>query len=198
MKYFDYQFINFFKTLETNNSKEWFHSNKDTYLDFVDKPFQEFVSKLLEVIKKMDSSIDIETNEAIFRINKDIRFSKDKSPYKLFKSALISSKGRKSKKEPGFYLEMGSENIKIAGGCFKLTPNQIKLIEKNIQRVYDISLNPTFKAYCGDLIKTKNSLTFETTLSSSLIYSDDLDVLILTHWQIMKPIISVFKEILGD
>lgn len=196
IKYFQKEYVTFLSSLKQNNNKEWFQTNKETYSKYVDVPFEDFVNQILKVIKKQDPTINIGPNEAIFRINRDIRFSKDKTPYKAFKSALISSKGRKSKQEPGFYLEMGSDNIRMAAGCFKLTPSQIKLVEENIHKVYDVSNNSIFKAYFGELIKTKNSLIFETNLSSELIDSDDLDILVLTHWQVIKPAISVFNEIL--
>lgn len=195
-KYFSQEFSNFLKELEENNNKEWFNGNKKRYQEYVALPFNAFIEKILNAIKRQDSTIDIELSEAVFRINRDLRFTKDKSPYKIFKSALISPKGRKSKEEPGFYLEMGAAYIKIACGCFKLSPVQLRKIERNIAQIASISGNPTFISYWGGLIKSKNSLTFETLLPSKLLTSDDLDVQMLTYWRTMKPIVDVFKEIL--
>lgn len=196
--YFTQEYINFFKELESNNNKEWFHKNKTTYKEHVETPFNLFVGRLLQVFHKLDKSIGVNPSEAVFRINRDLRFSKDKTPYKLFKSALISTKGRKHKEEPGFYLEIDANNIKISGGCFKLTSKQLKQIESNMHLVNPIVNKASFKAYCGQLKKTKNSLTFEKLLSSNLIKSGELDILILTHWQVMLPAVKVFKEILSQ
>ena len=195
-KYFTQDFIKFFKELESNNNKEWFNKNKPSYEEFVDIPFNLFVKRLLEILYKLDGTIRINASEAIFRLNRDLRFSKDKSPYKVFKSALISSKGKRNKAEPGFYLEIGATDIKISGGCFKLTPKQMKHIDNNMHLINPIISKQTFVSYCGELKKTKSSLTFETLLSSELVSSDELDILILTHWQIMLPVVNIFKEIL--
>jgi len=194
-KYFTQDYIKFFKELESNNNKEWFNKNKTNYIKYVDEPFKLFVNRLLEVICKLDGTIRIDASEAIFRLNRDLRFSKDKSPYKVFKSALINTNGR-NKAEPGFYLEIGATDIKISGGCFKLTPKQMKYIDNNMHLINPIISKRTFINYCGELRKTKNSLTFETLLSSELVTSEELDILILTHWQIMLPMVNVFKEIL--
>lgn len=103
MKYFTPEYINFFNNLEKNNSKIWFDENRKLYEESVKKPFNSFISELILEILQFDDSIDIHTKNAIFRINRDIRFSKDKTPYNTHKRAALVKGGRKSP-YPGYYL----------------------------------------------------------------------------------------------
>ena len=89
MAWFEKEFIAFFLELEVNNHKEWFHENKKRYEQYVKEPFYNFVAEMIKRINKDDPSIAIEPKEAIFRINRDIRFSKDKQPYKNYYHALV-------------------------------------------------------------------------------------------------------------
>jgi uncharacterized protein (TIGR02453 family) len=73
-------------------------------------------------MSKLDPALDIDPGEAIFRINRDIRFSKDKTPYKLNNSAIISPRGRKDKNYPGIYLELGPEKLSFYGGVYMPDP----------------------------------------------------------------------------
>ena len=90
MKYFSSDYLEFFKELAPNNNKDWFDKNRKRYIDSVKEPFKKFVTDLIQEISKVDDEVQIEAKDAIFRINRDIRFSKDKTPYKLNNSAIIS------------------------------------------------------------------------------------------------------------
>jgi uncharacterized protein (TIGR02453 family) len=82
MTYFTKEFIQFFSELEKNNHKEWFHSNKKRYEQFVKNPMKRFVSDVVGELHKIDAEIVIDPTKCIGRINRDIRFSNDKTPYK--------------------------------------------------------------------------------------------------------------------
>jgi len=194
--YFTPDFRMFFEDLKVNNNKEWFKRNKHRYDNHVAQPFNVFIDQILRTIQKQDNSINITVDEAVFRIHRDLRFTKDKSPYKIFKSALISPKGRKSKEVPGLYLEMGEDHIKVAGGCFKLNSRQISKLEDNYEPIELITNKPEFISCWGELIKNKYSLTYQTQLPSNLLTSNILDLKIQAYWQKLKPVIDNFKEIL--
>ena len=196
-KYFTRDYIAFFEALEHNNNREWFIKNKSMYEHHVNEPFNRFVADLLKAVKIEDPSIHIAVSDAVFRIQKDMRFNKGGQPYKLFKSALISPKGRKQRGEPGFYLEMGSRYIKIAIGCFKITAPQIKRIESHMQQGYNFTEHPRFKSTFGALIRTHNSMTFQTLIPVHIIDNLGLDELLLTYWRMSKPVIDTFKTILN-
>ncbi len=132
MQYFTQDYLEFFKELAANNHKEWFDANRNRYETVVREPFKIFISELIGELAKQDPEIQIDAKDAIFRINRDIRFSKDKTPYKLNNSALISKAGRKDKSYPGLYLELSPEHLGIYGGIYMADTNQIKLVRFEI------------------------------------------------------------------
>lgn len=132
MQYFTQDYLDFFKELAANNHKEWFDVNRKRYEKVVKKPFQIFVDDLIESISKIDSEIQITSKEAIFRINRDIRFSKDKTPYKLNNSAIISKEGRVNKSYPGLYIELGPEHLNIYGGLYMPNTTEIQKVREAI------------------------------------------------------------------
>ena len=81
MTYFTKDFLDFFKELAANNHKDWFHANKKRYEASVKDPFKVFVQDMIDRAAAKDDRFAGEAKNAIFRINRDIRFSKDKSPY---------------------------------------------------------------------------------------------------------------------
>ena len=71
------EFNQFFKELAANNHKDWFDLNRKRYETHVKKPFEDFVEQLIEAVQKEDKSLNPKPKDCIFRINRDIRFSKD-------------------------------------------------------------------------------------------------------------------------
>ena len=134
MAWFTADYNQFFKDLAKNNNKEWFDANRKRYEASVKKPFEAFVAEAIKRIAKHDKTIRIEPKEAIFRINKDIRFSKDKTPYKLACSAIISQAGRKDHATPGIYFEFGPESLKFFGGAYAPEKEQLLSIRMAILR----------------------------------------------------------------
>lgn len=132
MNYFSPDYLDFFKELAPNNHKDWFDINRKRYEANVKKAFEVFITDLIAAIKKHDDKIEITYKESIFRINRDVRFSKNKEPYKLNRSAIISPKGRKDKAFPGLYLEMGPEYYRIYGGVYQPDKEQLYAIRETI------------------------------------------------------------------
>ncbi|UCE93026.1 MAG: DUF2461 domain-containing protein [Flavobacteriaceae bacterium] len=118
MAFFTPDYLEFFKELAANNNKEWFDENRKRYETVVREPFKEFITLLIAELGKGDESLGLSAKDAIFRINRDIRFSKDKTPYKLQNSAILSKEGRKNKNYPGIYLEFGPERLAFYGGIY--------------------------------------------------------------------------------
>ncbi|MBL7952300.1 MAG: DUF2461 domain-containing protein [Flavobacteriales bacterium] len=134
MAWFTNDFNAFFKDLAKNNNKEWFDANRKRYEASVKKPFEAFVAEVIKQVAKHDRNVRIEPKEAIFRINRDIRFSKDKTPYKLNKSAIVSAAGRKDHSTPGIYFELGPESVKFYGGAYEPEKEQLEKIRIAIMR----------------------------------------------------------------
>lgn len=134
MAWFTADFNAFFKDLAKNNNKEWFDANRKRYEQSVKEPFAAFVAEAIKRVAKHDKAVRIEPKDAIFRINKDIRFSKEKTPYKLEASAIISPAGRKDHSVPGIYFAFGPEATKFYGGCYQPEKDQLLRIREAIMR----------------------------------------------------------------
>ena len=124
--------LDFLKKLKINNNREWFDSNKTEYLASKEI-FEEFVSELIKGINKFDKkvSLDLKPKDCTFRIYKDVRFSKDKTPYKNNMSASINPGGKKSN-IPGYYFHLEPEACFLAGGVYMPMPDDLKAIRQEI------------------------------------------------------------------
>lgn len=120
MKYFTEDFLDFFKDLAANNNRDWFHANKKRYELSVKEPFQVFIQEIIDRTAKVDNRFEAEAKQAIYRIYRDVRFSKDKTPYKMNCSAIIAPGGRKEGiGVPGMYLEAGPEHFRFYSGLYQ-------------------------------------------------------------------------------
>ncbi len=130
-QYFTEAYLHFFMELAANNHKDWFDQNRSRYQTDVKARFEVFVGDLIAALKKDEELGDLKASDCIFRINKDIRFSKDKTPYKLQMSALIKKGGKKQMSEAGLYIEIGPEFLGIYTGSYMPEKEQlIKIREK--------------------------------------------------------------------
>jgi len=132
MKYFNPAFFKFLDGLSKNNNKEWFDANRETYEEEVKKPFRKLVEDLTEKLAKDVPEINRNISKSIFRINRDIRFSKDKSPYKNHVAAVFSRKGTKDEDYPGFYMHFGANEVAVGGGKYNVTKDQLAQIRQEI------------------------------------------------------------------
>ncbi|UCE43108.1 MAG: DUF2461 domain-containing protein [Candidatus Aminicenantes bacterium] len=160
MEMFTKDFIDFFKELSQNNNKKWFDQNRKRYENSVKIPFRSFVERMIEKIHSDDPEIKITPAESIFRINRDIRFSRDKTPYKTQASALISRTGKKDKGFPGIFFSMGAKNIMIYGGAHSIEKERLYNIRKYISEHTDTFSNllddSVFKEKYGRIHGEKN------------------------------------------
>lgn len=112
--------LHFLRDLRKNNNRDWFHTHKKRYEKECKEPFRAFVQALIDEVKKVDPTVQIAPKDAIFRIARDIRFSKDKTPYKTNVSAFISAQGRKGKSLPGWYFHLEPGRLMIGGGSYSI------------------------------------------------------------------------------
>ena len=160
MAYFSKEFIKFFKELKKNNHKEWFDANRKRYEKEVKIPFQIFIDEMIGRINADDPEIRIEAKDAIFRINRDIRFSKDKTPYKTQVSAIISAGGKKDKSVPGVYIEFNVNEIRFYGGAHMLDKEQLHNIRSAIagngKEFVQLIEDPGFKKRFSEILGEQN------------------------------------------
>jgi len=132
MAYFTQDYLNFLTELNQNNNRDWFNDNKKRFKENVEAPFKAFLQDLIDVASAADTRISITPKEAMFRIYKDIRFSKDKTPYKTHMSAIVGEGGRKGMKSNGIYIHSGFDSFGIFAGAYRPQPKQVKLIREAI------------------------------------------------------------------
>lgn len=123
--------FDFLSKLKTNNSKEWFQENKPEY-ELIRNDFKDFISQLIEKISKFDKEIIyLSPAKCIFRINRDVRFSKDKTPYKINLGGFISKGGRNAG-NPGYYFHLEPGNSFLSGGIYMPRPETLKALREEI------------------------------------------------------------------
>jgi len=123
--------LSFLRTLAQNNNREWFNDHKKNYLESLEM-FREFASDMLNGIVKFDPTLgDLVPKETIFRIYKDVRFSKDKSPYKTHFGCWMTRGGRKST-DAGYYFHLEPDNSFMAAGVYMPPREQLNLIRQEI------------------------------------------------------------------
>ena len=126
------EYISFFKDLAANNNTDWFNANKKRYEQHVKEPFSNLVQEVIELMKKEDPGIKVHPKDCVFRINRDIRFSNDKNPYKNYMAAVVSRTGRKETNVPGIYFHIGADTLEIVGGSYEPQKEQLEKIRKSI------------------------------------------------------------------
>jgi uncharacterized protein (TIGR02453 family) len=128
--------VQFIEDLKKNNNTEWMHANKKRYEAFK-KDYHLFIASVLDKMKPLDKSLEpLEVKNCTFRINRDIRFAKDKSPYKTNIGVwMTTNKNRKN--SPGYYIHFEKGGSFIAGGVWCPEVEELKKIRKEIAFFYD-------------------------------------------------------------
>lgn len=151
----------FLLELKENNNRDWFHANKGRYQKVKDE-FHVFLESLLAEIAKFDPSVgDLSPKDCTFRINRDIRFSPDKSPYKTNYGAYIAEGGKKSPKA-GYYLHLEPGGSFLAGGVWMPSSEMLQAIRQEIdynqEEFKSLLAQKAFKKYFtklkGDMLIT--------------------------------------------
>jgi uncharacterized protein (TIGR02453 family) len=156
------QFFDFLKDLAKNNSLEWFHANKKRYEAQVKEPFLALLEEI--VVKAVKFEPELATTplkSMMFRINRDIRFSKDKSPYKTYLAATIGEGGTRNKLYPATYLHLGLDQGYVCSGAYwfedKETLTRVRrFLIKNDKRFKKLVEDKKWKAAFGGMLGHKN------------------------------------------
>ena len=114
-----------------NNNKVWFDKNREIYEIYLKKPMRDLIDTLAIEINKIDPDIVV-NYKSIFRINRDIRFSKNKMPYKNLYSAAFAFGRVKSAEIPQFYFHFNPDEFIFASGQYSMDPDNLKKIRASI------------------------------------------------------------------
>jgi uncharacterized protein (TIGR02453 family) len=201
--------IDFLKALKKNNDRDWFEKNRSKYESAKDN-FNEWVGALLPELSKINTGLKaLEVKNCVFRIYRDVRFSKNKAPYKTNMGAYFVEGGKKSVKA-GLYIQLEPGNSFIAGGCWMPAAPQLKAIRQEI----DYNLNDFekivkakgFKKVFGDLSDTKLKTTpkgynsdnpaIDYLRQTSFIVTAKIDDIDFTSKAIVKKCAAQYKLML--
>jgi uncharacterized protein (TIGR02453 family) len=212
--------IPFLKKLAKNNNKAWFDANRPSYVE-AKTTFENFVASLISAYGKHDPSIaHLTAKECMFRINRDVRFSKDKSPYKTNLGASISSGGKKSP-FAGYYVHIEPGASFAGGGMWMPMPEQLAKVRQEIdynfdeflslikspafkkqyQQLYtgdDVSLSRVPKGYdaenpAAEYLKLKSFIAMRP-ITDEEIASGDLEKICVNAFKALKPLVEFINR----
>ena len=213
--------LKFLKALAKNNDRLWFEKNKGTYLEAKEQ-FEVFVGKFLQELISFNPELaGLNPKKLPFRIYRDVRFSKDKSPYKTNMGAGFSPNS-KLVEEPGYYLHIQPGGCFVAGGIYMPNPENLSKIRQEIDysgdRLEKILSDKKFKKWFKgfsewDKLKTvpkgyaKDHPRIDWLKNKSFIVSHaftDAEVTdkkflkkLTEASQAMKPLVEFLKEAIG-
>jgi uncharacterized protein (TIGR02453 family) len=171
--------ITFLRDLRNNNDRDWFNKNKARFVAAHDD-FVQFVRSLIETVASFDSSVaGLDAKDTVFRIYRDIRFSRDKSPYKTHFGAVLHGKGTQCG-VAGYYLHLQPGNTFLAGGVHMPEPGHLKAIRRALSKsgtaflkiVQDAKFRNLFTLEGARLIKMPQGFDKEDPMAEYLKYKD--------------------------
>jgi len=150
----------FLAELVENNNTAWFQANRNRYEQHVKKPFEAVVAAVQDELRALDPTLPLaKPGQLIFRINRDIRFSKDKSPYKTNIAAYFCAGGRKSSL-PGFYFEVRADRLWCGGGLYELGTEELRRVRQeiryNLPEFAALVADPAFVGHYGQMLGERN------------------------------------------
>ena len=219
------ELVSFLSQLHTHNNKEWFDAHRAVY-QTLRTQFIDLTQDVIIGIAQFDSRIhtDLKPEDTLFRINRDVRFSKDKSPYKTQFSAAISAHGRRAQM-PMYYFHINEVGeLFTAGGLYMPMPDKLAMIRKHLvsrPKAFDALLKnktfwKTFGAIDGEQLKRipkgfdedaphvdylrLKSWTAGQTLhiKKGMTVDDDVLPFILDTFRAMHPLIVWLREAVGE
>ncbi|MBL4908311.1 MAG: DUF2461 domain-containing protein [Sneathiella sp.] len=132
--------LKFYEELGQNNDRSWFNVNKQRYKDVVVYPMSDFISEVaphLEAIAPFYVADPRPTGGSMFRIYRDVRFSKNKTPYKEHAACQFRHQAGKDAHAPGFYLHIDTKSVRFGGGVWMPPSPKLKLIRQHIDENQD-------------------------------------------------------------
>lgn len=211
--------LDFLTGIERNNNRDWFMENRSLYLEAKNN-FESFVQELINKIITFDPILKgLEVKNCVYRLNRDIRFSNDKSPYKSHLGAFIVRGGKKNgDKFAGYYFHIEPGKSIVAGGAYMPPAPWLSAIREKISESPDDFINiinsKKFKKYFGkiegeklkkmpkgypadhpqiELLKYKSYLIMNE-VPDKMVLSDDYFDYVIEVFHAMKP----FNDYLND
>jgi len=211
-------YLSFLSKLKANNNREWFTVHKKEY-DSLHGEYLVWIENILQKMKDLDDALQfLSVKDCVFRINRDVRFTNDKSPYKSNLSGIFSNSG-KSGYNSGYYFEIDSSGeMMVGGGQYYFHPKDLwrvrQLLVEDASPLRKVFDNPEFQKTFGgltgeqvktsprgfslddpnmDLLKFKNYVTL-TKVEVADLSDDQITNIIVSKFKVIKPLIELLRR----
>ena len=134
-RHFEPVLFEFLRDLAANNRREWFKEHRERYEESVREPAQQFISDFGPRLRRISPHFQADPRPvggSLFRIHRDVRFSRDKSPYKTHTGIQFRHRAGKDAHAPGFYLHLEPENVFLGAGSWRPNGPSLLKIRKRI------------------------------------------------------------------
>jgi uncharacterized protein (TIGR02453 family) len=204
----------FFRGLARHNNREWFQPRKPLFEQHVKQPMRELVEALNGAMKSFAPEYSTDPGKAIYRIYRDTRFSKDKTPYKTHIAASFHRRATGPHKYGGYYLQISHKEVAVGGGVYLPEPPVLLEIRRHIAEhhaefrkilaarpvrqllgeVQGEQLSRVPKGFCSTdpaagLLRFKSFILY-TELPPGLATTPALFTEVLRRFRVMKPFLD--------
>ncbi len=124
--------LTFLRQLKTHNNREWFQARKNIYDEKIKAPMMELVLVLGEALREIAPELDTDPKKAMYRIYRDVRFNRDKSPYKTQVAAKFGPRGVGKYMGGGTYFHFSDEEVLVGGGIYAPGPQELLAVRQHI------------------------------------------------------------------
>src|SRR3990172_7699543 len=124
--------VAFLRQLKRNNNRDWFQAHRDGFARWVRAPMRELVLSLGEAFRRFAPEMVADPRVSLYRIYRDTRFSRDKSPYKTQVAAVFPVRGLPKNSGPGLYFHISPEEVLIGGGIYMPDPLLLRAVRERI------------------------------------------------------------------
>jgi uncharacterized protein (TIGR02453 family) len=147
--------LRFLRGLKRNNNRDWFLSHKKEYEEAIRKPMEELVEFLALEFARFAPEIQASPRTSLYRIYRDTRFSKDKSPYKTHVAAVFPHRNLGKHEGAGFYFHIAPDDLLIGGGLYSPLPEDLQAVRAAIasehRRLEEIARERRFRKLFGEV-----------------------------------------------
>jgi uncharacterized protein (TIGR02453 family) len=209
---FPHEGLEFFRKLQRNNRREWFQPRKAIFDASLKQPMRELVAAVNERMKSFAPEYVTDPDKAVYRIYRDTRFSKDKTPYKDHIAASFPRQG--TPQGAGFYFAVSHKEVAIGGGIYMPAPETLRAIRQHVAGHHEAfrkivaarAVRQLFQGLQGeqltrvpkgfacedpaaDLLKYKQFLLY-VELAPELAGTSDLLPEVVKHFRTMAPFLE--------
>jgi uncharacterized protein (TIGR02453 family) len=152
---FSKETLKFLRSLKRNNNREWFQKHRCNYEQHVKQPMADLIQALHEDFQEFAPEMIASPKVSAYRIYRDTRFTKDKSPYKTHVAAVFPRSGLSKHEGAGFYFHIATDELLIGGGLYMPFPEDLNAVRSHIvenpTRFLKIVESPTFRRRFGEI-----------------------------------------------